>query len=150
MWVRSRWLGAGTVLLAVCALIAGCSVRHRESPAESAAAAKPPVPPAGRPGALVQLGENQLLLDTDSDPDDGDAPLTVHFTAGPFIEDDVQNPTYKWDFGDGTQSQEQNPTHTYANPGDYTAVVTMTDGDKAGSDDLEITVHPPKKGKKSK
>jgi hypothetical protein len=34
---------------------------------------------------------------------------------------------YHWDFGDGGTSQEQNPTHTYAHRGNYTAVLTVTD-----------------------
>jgi PKD repeat protein len=32
--------------------------------------------------------------------------------------------TYNWDFGDGSTSQEENPTHTYAGTGTYTVVLT--------------------------
>jgi outer membrane protein assembly factor BamB len=32
-----------------------------------------------------------------------------------------------WDFGDGEISEEQNPTHIYTNPGNYTVVFTVTD-----------------------
>lgn len=35
--------------------------------------------------------------------------------------------TYNWDLGDGATSTEQNPRHTYENPGKYTASVTATD-----------------------
>lgn len=35
--------------------------------------------------------------------------------------------TYHWEFGDGNTSKEQNPTHTYAHRGNYTAVLTVTD-----------------------
>lgn len=31
-----------------------------------------------------------------------------------------------WDFGDGTTGTGENPVHTYMNPGDYTAKVTVT------------------------
>jgi hypothetical protein len=35
--------------------------------------------------------------------------------------------TYTWNFGDGTGSTEQNPTHTYTGNQQYTAVLTVTD-----------------------
>lgn len=38
-----------------------------------------------------------------------------------------------WDFGDGNFSSEQNPVHTYLNPGEYKASVTVTDDDGAES-----------------
>ncbi len=37
---------------------------------------------------------------------------------------------YHWDFGDGTQSDEQNPVHTYGSTGKYTATVTVTNYDQ--------------------
>jgi len=55
------------------------------------------------------------------------APLTVAFA------DATENrPTaWRWDFGDGGTSSEQNPFHTYAVPGTYT--VTLTAGNNFGS-----------------
>jgi PKD repeat protein len=35
--------------------------------------------------------------------------------------------SYHWDFGDTHTSEEQNPIHTYINPGNYTVVFTVTD-----------------------
>ncbi|HWG89369.1 MAG TPA: PKD domain-containing protein [Candidatus Thermoplasmatota archaeon] len=35
---------------------------------------------------------------------------------------------WRWDFGDGTTSLEQNPVHTYAYGGKYTVTLTVTDG----------------------
>jgi len=32
-----------------------------------------------------------------------------------------------WDFGDGTTSNQQNPTHTYLSPGEYEVTLTVTD-----------------------
>jgi len=35
--------------------------------------------------------------------------------------------TWLWDFGDDTTSTEQNPSHTYSNPGEYSVQLTVTD-----------------------
>jgi hypothetical protein len=35
--------------------------------------------------------------------------------------------TYHWDFGDDSTSEEQNPTHTYTTPSEYTVTLTVTD-----------------------
>ncbi len=40
---------------------------------------------------------------------------------------------YLWSFGDGEQSTEQNPSHTYDSPGEYQVTLTVTDVDN-GSD----------------
>lgn len=37
------------------------------------------------------------------------------------------NPSYSWDFGDGSTSTEQNPVHTYNQSGQYNACLTVTD-----------------------
>jgi PKD repeat protein len=37
--------------------------------------------------------------------------------------------SYRWDFGDGTSSTEQNPRHVYARTGSYTAKLTVTYAD---------------------
>ncbi len=58
----------------------------------------------------------------------GSAPLTVAFTGS---ATGGQPPyTYRWDFGDGTSSAEQNPSHTYASPGHF--LVSFYPKDSAG------------------
>ena len=52
----------------------------------------------------------------------GTIPLTVHFTSSA-----ISPASWYWDFGDGTTSREQNPIHTYANPGNYTVTLIVTD-----------------------
>ena len=37
--------------------------------------------------------------------------------------------SYSWDFGDGSTSEVQNPTHKYTQNGTFTYVLTVTDGD---------------------
>jgi PKD repeat protein len=53
----------------------------------------------------------------------GNAPLTVKFTD---LSKNVVE--WNWDFGDGTYSTEQNPTHTYLAAGNYTVNLTVRDG----------------------
>ncbi|MBN1552823.1 PKD domain-containing protein [bacterium] len=75
--------------------------------------------------------------DARAEPSSGPAPLTVHF-EGIGNDPDGGTVTFKWNFGDGSQSTEQNPVHTYTNPGDYTAVLTVTDDEMQTKDDSVI------------
>ncbi len=50
-----------------------------------------------------------------------------------FMDMTTNSPTsWSWDFGDGNTSTDQNPMHTYAAPGDYTACLMV--GNVAGMD----------------
>ena len=52
--------------------------------------------------------------------------------------------SWEWDFGDGTTSAAQNPSHTYGSSGTYTVTLTATDDDGAGATDSgTVTVSPP-------
>ncbi len=63
-----------------------------------------------------------------ANPTSGDAPLTVNFT-----DQSTNNPTsWHWDFGDGDNSTEQSPSHTYSNMGLYD--VSLTTNNQDGSD----------------
>ncbi|WP_292731516.1 lectin like domain-containing protein [Methanoculleus sp.] len=54
----------------------------------------------------------------------GPAPLTVRFT-----DTSTGDPTaWSWTFGDGAASAEQNPTHTYVLPGNYTVSLSVNGG----------------------
>jgi len=60
-----------------------------------------------------------------ANPTSGDAPLTVNFT-----DQSNNNPTsWEWDFGDGSSSIEQNPSHTYNEMGSYDVSLTATNQD---------------------
>ena len=68
------------------------------------------------------------VADFTATPTTGNAPLTVQFT-----DNSANDPTnWLWDFGDGSTSTQQNPAHTYNDPGTYT--VTLTVSNAAGSD----------------
>jgi PKD repeat protein len=55
----------------------------------------------------------------------GAAPLVVQFTD---LSDSGTEPItgWYWNFGDGSNSAEQNPTHTYVIPGNYSVSLTIT------------------------
>ena len=66
-----------------------------------------------------------VYSDFAASPNSGPAPLTVQFT-----DQSSGNVTgWWWDFGDGNNSMDQNPSHTYENPGTYTVSLTVTGPD---------------------
>lgn len=63
---------------------------------------------------------------------DGAVPLQVTFT-----DQSPYNPTsWTWDFGDGGNSFDQNPVHTYTQPGLYNVSLTVTDDNGTGRQKL--------------
>jgi LPXTG-motif cell wall-anchored protein len=64
----------------------------------------------------------------------GKAPLVVRFN-----DTSANTPTsWLWAFGDGSTSPEQNPSHTYQEPGTYTVSLTATNA--AGNSFKSITI----------
>ena len=58
--------------------------------------------------------------------------------------------SWHWSFGDGNSSDEQNPTHTYPETGNYTITITVTDNTSNTSNDIswtqvQATNEPPEK-----
>ena len=72
-------------------------------------------------------------------PLQGSAPLEVTFN-GSASTDDIGIVSYSWDFGDGTSSTEANPIHVYDVAGEYTVVLTVSDGEFTDTATLSITV----------
>lgn len=73
---------------------------------------------------LVEVKPVTIQADFEGDPVySSSAPLTVQFTdlstGGPFTG-------WLWNFGDGTTSIIQNPSHTYNNPGSFDVSLTVT------------------------
>lgn len=48
----------------------------------------------------------------------------------------------KWFFGDGTASSEESPTHVYAEGGEYTITLEITNNDRSDNTSKNITVMP--------
>ncbi len=71
---------------------------------------------------LVTVAAHTPIASFTATPTDGAGPLTVDFT-----DTSVNHPTgWAWDFGDGTTSTEQNPSHSYTSAGSYTVSLTAT------------------------
>jgi len=51
----------------------------------------------------------------------------IVFNSNGSVDTDGAIVSFLWQFGDGTTSSEQNPSHTYSNVGDYTVSLTVTD-----------------------
>jgi len=68
--------------------------------------------------------------------------LAVWFSSTGTSDEDGDDLTYKWDFGDGNTSTQPNPSHIYNFAADYTVTLTVTD-DKGGSDSetIDVTVN---------
>jgi uncharacterized repeat protein (TIGR01451 family) len=67
-------------------------------------------------------------------PTFGCGPLEVTFTDESTSEADLAS--WSWDLGDGSSSTEQNPIHTYDEPGTYDVTLTVTDAN--GCSDPEV------------
>src|SRR5262249_5253180 len=74
----------------------------------------------------------------------GMAPLTVAFT-NKSSDPDGDPFTSLWDFGDGSQSSDMNPVHTYATSGTFQITLIVTDAHGAMSNPKpdSVSVSPP-------
>ncbi len=71
----------------------------------------------------------------------GQAPLAIDFSASNSTDPSGGAMTVHWDFGDGTESDAENVTHTFAEGGRHIVTLTVTDDDgNAGSATVEILV----------
>ena len=85
-------------------------------------------------GYLYAIGAEStatVTADFTAAPTTGEMPLAVQFidqSAGVVL-------SWLWDFGDGSTSSAQNPTHTYSSSGNFTVSLTITG---LGGSDTEI------------
>ena len=72
----------------------------------------------------------------------GSAGITVTFTAS--VTGGTPPYTYLWDFGDGNQSDQPSPSHTYSRNGSYRVSVTVTDArGQSATRTFDLTIPPP-------
>lgn len=62
----------------------------------------------------------------------------IAFTGAGSTDTDGTITMYRWDFGDGTQATGSSVNHPYAQGGDYTVTLTVTDDDGATDSDTAI------------
>ena len=75
-------------------------------------------------GTVVQVPPTASAKAT---PSSGIAPLVTQFDSTLSSDPDGSIVSWYWSFGDGTTSTSANPAHTYANPGSYSAWLTVKD-----------------------
>jgi PKD repeat protein len=88
-------------------------------------------------------GSTPLTASSSASPTTGNAPLSVSFTGS--ATGGTAPYSYSWNFGDGSTSTAQNPSHTYSSAGTYTATLTVTDSSspaKTASSSVTITASP--------
>ena len=71
-------------------------------------------------------GDTGFTVTITAEPKKGVAPLTVNFSAVPTPL--ISGISYSWDFGDSQSGSSRNTTHTYTQPGAFSATVTAQDG----------------------
>jgi PKD repeat protein len=91
----------------------------------------------------ITVYDSKPKADFYATPTSGTVPLTVNFTDNSTSYDGIIS--WLWDFGDGTNSTQQNPTHNYTRTGRYN--VTLTIAEQDGDNDTltktnYITVQP--------
>jgi hypothetical protein len=94
----------------------------------------------------VTAGGNSAPVANPGGPYTGTASQAVQFDGSGSSDPDGDTLTFAWDFGDGQQGSGPTPTHAYAQPGQFTVSLAVSDG-RGGSNTAnttaQITSPPP-------
>ena len=87
-----------------------------------------------------QAEDYTVIVTSNNNPPDVAFTADVTYTCDGTVSftDLTQNlpQTWLWDFGDGTTSNVQNPTHTYTSDGTYTVILTCTNANGSDADTI--------------
>src|SRR4051794_17364048 len=96
-------LTATRIALAIFVLIAlaSCHSDSTGGPSTAQVVLTTPTAIAGPTAAPhADLGDDDLGVIADAEPDSGQVPLRVRFSVEMAVDEEVENATYTWDFGD--------------------------------------------------
>lgn len=94
------------------------------------------------------INDTTPIADIQANPTSGQSPLLVNFLSTNSYDPGGSTLTYTWNFGDSTQSTEENPAHTFVNnttnPITFTVtlIVTNSNGISSAPTTIIITVNP--------
>jgi len=82
----------------------------------------------------------------EASPTDTTAGTEVTFDASGSSDpdDDVGSLTYDWEFGDGDSGSGEEARHAYGSAGEYTAELSVSDGESAETDEVTVSITEPK------
>ncbi len=83
--------------------------------------------------------DSDVILSCSIDPPEAIAPADIAFRAD--AQGGNASFAYRWDFGDGTSSTAASPNHTYATPGSYQQVLTVTSGGASAICSHVVTIY---------
>jgi hypothetical protein len=73
-----------------------------------------------------------------------DAEVTFDASGSSDPDDDAGSLTYAWEFGDGDGGSGEMASHTYGSAGEYTAELSVSDGESAETDEVTVSITEPK------
>ncbi|HXG59190.1 MAG TPA: PKD domain-containing protein [Thermoanaerobaculia bacterium] len=98
----------------------------------------------------VTAPANCTVTCTATVPTAGSPGSAVSFASTATASGCTSAPAWSWNFGDGQTSTEQNPSHTYVQPGTYTWSLTVTSGSAACTRSGSITISSTAAGRKGR
>ncbi len=90
----------------------------------------------------ILLGSNEApVASASASTTQGQAPYSIDFNASASTDPNrADTLTFAWDFGDGATGSGETVSHIYTAAGEYTVVLTASDGHLTGTDSLTVSI----------